>query len=278
MAGMVCGVVILWLAYRAEGTRRQHEASQRQRLAARSAGRTISAAEDIFRTTPRLNPGQQQVLAGVLADSLELLETLRREDITDPEVRRQTAVAYLRLGHVRGRLKQGAECVGAYRQSLALFKDLAREFPDDRDDRDSVFYLTFTLASALTAQSEEQRPLRREALAVLEPLTREDPANPAYRDALAHLTMHLGDDCFGAEQFGDAEADGDHGAGREQRLHPPDHQRDADGADPRHLRRHGRDARLSRRHAQRHSCANERDADHRPRGDERRGVHRSGRL
>src|SRR5262249_46395471 len=73
-------------------------------------------------------PGMEPVRKELLEDAIQFYEGLLAERNSDPEIRRATAWAYLRLNWVYSRFGDRREPL--LRRAISLLEPLAKEFPD----------------------------------------------------------------------------------------------------------------------------------------------------
>jgi tetratricopeptide (TPR) repeat protein len=177
----------------------EEEAKRQQRLAAEHYSQ---ARDTIIRMLARLEgrglaevPRLKELSQAQLEDALSFYQrTLDALDSPDPEVRRDTAVAYRRAADIQQQLRRYQAAADNYRRAIGLLEGLPPE------QRDSVANLTF-LAGCYTNLALAQQSLEHwddaerthAAVAdVLERLARARPGNPAARYGVAENEQQLG--------------------------------------------------------------------------------------
>jgi tetratricopeptide (TPR) repeat protein len=75
-------------------------------------------------------PSRDQLRREFLEKALSLYQEFVQEGGTDPEVRRQAALAAFRVGQIHRTLDQGEKARESYAQAIALQEALVREYPD----------------------------------------------------------------------------------------------------------------------------------------------------
>jgi len=95
-------------------------------------------------------PGLQPVRLNLLTKALEFHEQMLADRDHDPAARRDLALAYLRLGILKGQMGPAGEQVQAYRRAIELL-----ESPDAQDDRESVV-LRVKVYNSLAIQEVEE--------------------------------------------------------------------------------------------------------------------------
>ncbi|HVS02856.1 MAG TPA: protein kinase, partial [Thermoanaerobaculia bacterium] len=98
------------------------------------AGALIFDVDDLIRDLPGSTPARQQIVSRALA----YLDRMAAESGDDPQLRRELALAYQRVGNIQGNPNvsnlgdtQGA--LESYRKALALAEDVHRRLPGDAD-------------------------------------------------------------------------------------------------------------------------------------------------
>jgi serine/threonine-protein kinase len=209
VVGLAAGT---WLVWRAEGKSEQayRDEAQQRRLAEKKRDLARRVVHDMYtRFARRLDaePGMTGLQRELLEKALEFYEEEAQEDGTDREVRERTAQAYFYVGNIRHKLGQDAAAEQAHRQALALFGQLADEYPDHPDYRLDLFHTYTTFATALpgAGRAGEREDAYRRALAVVERLVTDFPDDPRYLDCLANHCHTMGGLLTGSGEFGEAE-------------------------------------------------------------------------
>jgi serine/threonine protein kinase/Flp pilus assembly protein TadD len=124
----------------------------------------------------------------------------------DPEGRHSRAEGFFRVGEIRLYLGELPEAETAFREAIALQKELAAEFPDRRDIRRELGQSYHNLGMLLWPidRREEAEEAEREAIALARQLTAESN-EPQYRQDLAKSEASLGAYFFKALRFEEAE-------------------------------------------------------------------------
>jgi serine/threonine protein kinase len=143
---------------------------------------------------------QQQALTpedrAFLQDALKFYEQIAGQQGTEPRVRQQTALAYLRISNIRSELGQYAEAKENYRHALALFQGLVEEFPDDPGYRHHLARcLCGTVSDVIWSHfdtEQERETALRQAVQLQERLARELPARAEYQQELGEGYCELG--------------------------------------------------------------------------------------
>jgi serine/threonine-protein kinase len=150
----------------------------------------VSEDEDQLFDLPRV----AEVRRRLLEEALAFYQGLSQEDSQDPEVRAETARAYLRVGGINDELGRHAEAEGAYRAALSRLGQLAAEHPDVPDYRKELARSHHNLGVLLnaTGRAKQAEEAYRAALDLAERLVHEHPAAPDFRYGLALSHASLG--------------------------------------------------------------------------------------
>jgi tetratricopeptide (TPR) repeat protein len=151
---------------------------------------TRLSADDVL---PNI-PGMERVRHQLLEDALWFYQGFLQEDGTDPQVRRDTAATYERIGHLQKRLGNQAAAEEAYHAEMVLFQGLVDEFPQRPDYRFGLAGCYTNLGTLLvhTARQEEAERAFRRAPAMQQVLVEEFPRSARYREDLAGSHNNLG--------------------------------------------------------------------------------------
>jgi tetratricopeptide (TPR) repeat protein len=146
------------------------------------------AAEKMMDDVPRMETEQQELLRR----ALQLRAELREERPTDPEMRKQLALSYRRMGNLWSLLpREGSpplEAEETYTQALELFGQLADEFPDKAENRYHLAVCHNDMAEVLRAtQPRQAEGHYRKAQELLR--------GPASREPGRHLRQELARSC-----------------------------------------------------------------------------------
>src|SRR5262249_20238823 len=93
--------------------------------------------------------GADSVRMEFLQEFLKLNQELRKERGDDPEVRRQAAHLYQRIGDLELLKRDVADGEQAYGQAIQLFRGLAEQFPANEEYRIELAHTTSQLAQLL---------------------------------------------------------------------------------------------------------------------------------
>jgi tetratricopeptide (TPR) repeat protein/tRNA A-37 threonylcarbamoyl transferase component Bud32 len=151
---------------------------------------TKMASERLF-DEPQLDPLCQELLE----KAQTLYEELAHEDSDDPDVRRDIALAWFRLGEIHGLREQRGPAEHAYDEAIARQEELCRADPAQpryrQDLAASHNWLgeLFRTSGRPPDQAERQY---RTALELQQALVQEFPEEPTYRVELARSHYNLG--------------------------------------------------------------------------------------
>jgi serine/threonine protein kinase len=153
-------------------------------------------------------PGATAVRERLVRDGLAYLDSLAGEAGDDPELQRELAAAYERLGDVRGQAFSASlgDLEGAqesYLTSLRIRESLVAAHPRDVQNRRDLASSYIKVGTQLTPTEEAARgvELLRKASALYLQLATEQPASPEIRHDLAAAYNYLG---LALEDRGDA--------------------------------------------------------------------------
>jgi serine/threonine-protein kinase len=171
--------------------RAMHEAEfQRQRADAnfRKARQAVDemltrVGESQLADVPQMDPVREQLLENALKYYQEFVEQERH----DPDVRQQTAHAYLRMAALEQRLGRAALAEQAYRQAVALYERLAADSPQKPAYQADLARAYHHLGALLQSggRVQEAASAYHRALAVDEKLVQDHPKVADHRRDLA---------------------------------------------------------------------------------------------
>jgi tetratricopeptide (TPR) repeat protein len=151
---------------------------------------TKMASERLF-DEPQLDPLCQELLEKARA----LYEELAQEQSADPDVRRDIALAWFRLGEIHRVQDQHADAERAYGEAIARQEALRRDYPREpryrQDLANSHNWLGELLRESGRPPDEAERYYRA-ALELQQGLVDESSGEPAYRMELARTHYNLG--------------------------------------------------------------------------------------
>jgi tetratricopeptide (TPR) repeat protein len=158
-----------------------------------SASQLTVASADGEQIEVALQPTLSPETAALLEKLLVFYDRLTEQGNNDSKVRRQAAKANRRVGDIQLLLGQTEHALEAYQRSVALYKELVSQFPDD-------FALITELAGVHNARGQAHRKdsepakakeAHRTAIEVLISPTFSGPAPPQIRYELARTYFHL---------------------------------------------------------------------------------------
>jgi len=180
------------------------EEAQRQRK--RANENLLQAKELVDKMLTRtadelaLTPHATKIREALLKDALEFYKGFLDQKSRDPDIRRETGFAYLRVSGILHQLGRYEERIEPSQQAVAIFKQLAREFEDtDKAERyqlllaQSYESLTsansfFVMREADSAEAEtatkSQIEASKSAQRIYRELVRQHPDNRFYRRSL----------------------------------------------------------------------------------------------
>lgn len=144
-------------------------------------------------------PGATKVRERLVKDGLTYLDSLAGEAHGDPNLQRELAAAYVRVGDVRGGLVSGSlgDLTGAiesYRKALAIRETLVAANPTDTQARRDLASNHQKIGVLLNSAGKESDALEhhRKAVSICLELTQEQPANDDFQSELAGARNDLG--------------------------------------------------------------------------------------
>jgi tetratricopeptide (TPR) repeat protein len=196
----LAGVTALWQVAVHRGKRAEEKAQLTRR-----------AVDEMYTWVSRrllaTQPGMQEAQREFLEKALAWYQEFAAETSSDPEVRFKTAQAYHYVGVIQGRLGRPVEAERAFREQSGLLRQLAKEYPHEREYRFDLFYSHMVLAGTLGDQRrlQEADEVGSAALALIERLAEDFPDEPNYRDAVAAQSLNQGTRCLMKGDFHEAE-------------------------------------------------------------------------
>jgi tetratricopeptide (TPR) repeat protein len=142
-------------------------------------------------------PSMEPVRRELLEKALKFYQKFLQEQSTDPVVRQETGRAYLRVGNIQLLLGQVEEAHEAHRQAVALFAQLANDFPGNPEYREDLgqgylAQLRVFQEALQPAQQAQVEQIYRRAIAVQEQLVADFPDVLAYQSDLAKINLWWG--------------------------------------------------------------------------------------
>ena len=202
LLSLVGGIIATaWQARRA--TIQEHRARAEQARAERRFNDVRKLAKSVlfdYHDAIKNLPGATKVRELLVKDALNYLDSLAGEANSDPDLQRELAAAYERVGDVRGGESSGslgdlAGAVESYTKALRIREALVALNPEDAAARRDLARSHRKLGERLRATAEESNGLEhlRKALALCLDLTREQPANDDLQLELADTRTRLGE-------------------------------------------------------------------------------------
>jgi eukaryotic-like serine/threonine-protein kinase len=145
-------------------------------------------SEERLQYTPQMEPLRQELLH----DALKFYQKFLERRGQDPAIRRETALAYRRMGSLHYRLGDYRQAEDAYRRAFAMLDQLDAESPLERDVLSQMILSLIDFSWVLRTQGkdEEEKALRR-AAEIAEGLVKESPNVPVYRELLVDASNRL---------------------------------------------------------------------------------------
>jgi tetratricopeptide (TPR) repeat protein len=146
-------------------------------------------SEERLRDVPQMEPLRRELLQDALRFYQKFLE--RRGD--DPAIRRETALAYLRMASLHFGLGDYGKSEEAYRKAFTMFDELEAASPLEPSIRSQLVSSLIGFSWVLRNQgklAEGEKALRR-AVAVAEDLLKEFPDSRPYRDLVITVRNRL---------------------------------------------------------------------------------------
>jgi serine/threonine protein kinase len=138
-------------------------------------------------------PQAEPLRRDLLQDALKFYEKFLARKGDNPAVRRETALAFRRLGTLYHRLGDYRKSEDAYRRAFAMLDDLDAEAPLDPGTRAELVlsHIWFSWALANQGKYDEQEKVLRRAVAIADGLRKDFPDVPLYRDHLVEAGNRL---------------------------------------------------------------------------------------
>ena len=202
LLSLVGGIIATaWQARRA--TIQEHRARAEQARAERRFNDVRKLAKSVlfdYHDAIKNLPGATKVRELLVKDALNYLDSLAGEANSDPDLQRELAAAYERVGDVRGGASSGslgdlAGAVESYTKALRIREALVALNPEDAAARRDLARSHRKLGERLRATAEESNGLEhlRKALALCLDLAREQPASDDLQLELADTRTRLGE-------------------------------------------------------------------------------------
>ncbi len=146
-------------------------------------------AEERLVYAPQMEPIRRELLQ----DALKFYNKFLLKNGDNPAIRRETALAYRRMGSLHYQLGDYRRAEDAYRYAFAMIDELNAESPLEPSIRSELIFYHIGFSWVLNNQGkkEEQEKALRRAVAVAEDLVKKLPEVPTYRDYLADARNQL---------------------------------------------------------------------------------------
>jgi tetratricopeptide (TPR) repeat protein len=201
---VVLGVSNLQIHAEEERTAQQRERAEANLRTAREVvDRMFTRVAQDLAHTPRM----EKVRRALLVDALEFYQGFLQENGTNPTLRYEAALAFIKVGDIHGILGQHDHAEEAWRQAIALLERLSTQFPQVPEYRENLAYCFGELGLGLTRRGRLQQGIaeRRKEVDLMEKLASDFPTVPDYRRKLAIAHTDLGNAVSPAERFQEAE-------------------------------------------------------------------------
>jgi tetratricopeptide (TPR) repeat protein len=187
------------LLSRKEGqVREQRDRAEQQRAFAEQHARQARRAVDTMYTRvankwladqPKLTEVQREFLE----EALTFYQGFARQQGRDPDVRREAAAAYDRVGSIHAKLGRMSEAITAHRGAVELRERLAAESPDRLEDQSDLAVARLHLGNALAVagRPQEAEDAFRRAVAGMEAVAARAPDRPKAREILVAAIGNL---------------------------------------------------------------------------------------
>ncbi len=182
----------------AEARANLETARAQRRRADANVTRALDAVDTMLNRTREQQhdmPPLDEMARKLTEDALALYQGFLQEESSDPELRRHTGLARVRMGGIYHTLGQHTRAASAARQGIDLYKALTAEFPDEPDYRSELAGGLRTFANILRQLPErrqEAEALLHQALVLQIKLVEDFPRNRDYRSTLVEAYHSLG--------------------------------------------------------------------------------------
>jgi serine/threonine protein kinase/tetratricopeptide (TPR) repeat protein len=148
--------------------------------------------------------GSTAVREMLVKDALQYLDALAADAGGDNELKKELALAYLKLGDAQGKIyaanigdTEGA--LASYRKSVALLEEVVRNAPADAKAKIDLIKAYDSLAFLMTRAGGNSRELVEKSLNLYDELEKLEPAGDERRMQLVDLLIRYGDTAAGFE-------------------------------------------------------------------------------
>jgi eukaryotic-like serine/threonine-protein kinase len=190
--------VAIWQAHRAEQQRilAEKRFAEVRQLANSVVFKYHDAIADL--------EGSTAVREMLVRDALQYLDTLAADAGSDNELKKELALAYLKLGDAQGKIyaanigdTEGA--LASYRKSVGLLEAVAKDSPSDAKAKTDLIKAYDSLAFLMTRAGGNSRELVEKSLNLYDELEKIAPADDERRMQLVELLIRYGDTAVGFE-------------------------------------------------------------------------------
>jgi eukaryotic-like serine/threonine-protein kinase len=146
-------------------------------------------SEERLQFEPQMEPVRRELLQ----DALKFYQKFLERKSGDPTIRRETALAYRRMGSLHYRLGDYGKAEDACRRAFAMLDELDAQSPLEPDIRtELIFYhIEFSWVLHNQGKNEQKEMALRQAVAVAEVLVKMFPVDAARREHLADASNRL---------------------------------------------------------------------------------------
>jgi serine/threonine protein kinase len=148
--------------------------------------------------------GSTAVREMLVKDALQYLDTLAADAGSDSELKKELALAYLKLGDAQGKIyaanigdTEGA--LASYRKSVGLLEEAVKDAPADAKAKIDLIKAYDSLAFLMTRAGGNSRELVEKSLNLYDELEKIEPADDERRMQLVELLIRYGDTAAGFE-------------------------------------------------------------------------------
>ncbi|HEX8369031.1 MAG TPA: protein kinase [Pyrinomonadaceae bacterium] len=148
--------------------------------------------------------GSTAVREMLVKDALQYLDALAADAGGDNELKKELALAYLKLGDAQGKIyaanigdTEGA--LASYRKSVAMLEEVVRNAPADAKAKIDLIKAYDSLAFLMTRAGGNSRELVEKSLNLYDELEKLEPAGDERRMQLVDLLIRYGDTAAGFE-------------------------------------------------------------------------------
>jgi serine/threonine protein kinase/Tfp pilus assembly protein PilF len=151
----------------------------------------IRVSEERLQFVPQMEPVRRELLQ----DALKFYQRFLQRRGSDPAVRRETALAWRRMGFLHYQLGDYARADDDYRKAFAMLDEMDAVSPLDAATHSELIYahIEYSLVLDNQGKSEARQKALQRAAAIGESLVKQFPEVAAYRDQLTNASNRLAD-------------------------------------------------------------------------------------